>query len=64
MPDHTVPALAAIAELPLLLAQAARAGDDDGGKDDEGSSDNQVGIATKTRSKPKKPEPVQGSDAQ
>ena len=54
-----VPALPALAAPPLRLGDAVRGaewnGDEDGGKDDGGSGGSQVGIATKTRAKPKKP---------
>jgi ATP-dependent Clp protease adaptor protein ClpS len=57
MPNTAFPALADQAEPLLPLALPARAaGDDandDGGKD--GSGEGQVGVATKTRAKPKKP---------
>ncbi len=53
MPIQPVPALPAVAAPPLM--QRVRAGDEDGGKDDDGGGGSQVGIATKTRSKPKKP---------
>jgi ATP-dependent Clp protease adaptor protein ClpS len=55
MPIHPVATLSAIAAPPLLLADPARAGEGDEGKDDDGDSGSQVGIATKTRAKPKKP---------
>ncbi|MDP5102430.1 MAG: ATP-dependent Clp protease adapter ClpS [Erythrobacter sp.] len=55
MPIQAIPTLPAVAVPLLRLADTARAGDDDGGKDDEGSGDSQIGIATKTRAKPKKP---------
>lgn len=51
MPFMTVPKLADSAELPLVARP--RASDEDGGKDTDGAG--QVGIATKTRAKPKKP---------
>ena len=51
MPFMTVPELADSAELPLVAHP--RAGEGDGGK--EGDGQGQVGIATKTRAKPKKP---------
>ena len=51
MPLMTVPELADSAELPLVAPLCA--GDEDGGKDTDGAG--QVGIATKTRAKPKKP---------
>jgi ATP-dependent Clp protease adaptor protein ClpS len=54
MPTLPLPTLPAVAPPPLRLADPARAGDEDGGKDDDGGG-SQVGIATKTRSKPKKP---------
>ena len=44
---------AAMPALPLLQFAATRAEDEDGGKDADGQ--NQIGIATKTRAKPKKP---------
>ena len=53
MPNRTVPALAASAEPFAPLVVCPRAGDEDGGKDEGGAG--QVGIATKTRAKPKKP---------
>jgi ATP-dependent Clp protease adaptor protein ClpS len=53
MPIQPVPALPAVAAPPLM--QRVRAGDEDGGKDDDGGGGSQVGIATKTRAKPKKP---------
>jgi ATP-dependent Clp protease adaptor protein ClpS len=54
MAIHSVLTLPAVAEPLVLLGHAVRAGDDDrdGGKDEGGS---QVGVATKTRAKPKKP---------
>jgi ATP-dependent Clp protease adaptor protein ClpS len=57
MPIHPVPALPALAEPRLSLADRVRAGEnDDGpGKDGDGGGDSQIGIATKTRTKPKKP---------
>jgi len=55
MPIQPPPALAALAALSLGGADRLRAGDQDGGKDDEGSGDSQIGVATKTRTKPKKP---------
>jgi len=54
MPSQTVPTLPALAAPLLRLSHGARAGDEDGGKDDDGGG-SQVGIATKTRAKPKKP---------
>lgn len=48
-----VPTLPAVAAPLVRLAQGVRAGDDDEGKD--GGGEGQVGIATKTRAKPKKP---------
>jgi ATP-dependent Clp protease adaptor protein ClpS len=53
MPTPTLPLLVAVAELHCPLAQRVRAQDDDGGKDDDGQG--QVGVATKTLTKPKKP---------
>ena len=54
MPIKASPALADLAELPeLRLALPVRAEDEDGGKDSGGEG--QVGIATKSRAKPKKP---------
>ena len=55
MPIQPVPTLPAVAVPLLRLDGGARAGDEDGGKDDEGGGGSQVGIATKTRAKPKKP---------
>ncbi len=55
MPIQPPPTLPAVAALSLRLADAARCGGGDGGKDDDGGNGSQVGIATKTRSKPKKP---------
>jgi ATP-dependent Clp protease adaptor protein ClpS len=55
MPHSRFPDLAAMAEPRLPLVPAVRAGDEDGGKDEGGSGAGQVGIATKTRAKPKKP---------
>lgn len=51
----TLPTLRSCAVPPLRWANCAHAGDQDGGKDDDGSGGSQVGIATKTRAKPKKP---------
>ncbi len=51
MPFMTVPELADSAGLPLVAPLCA--GEEDGGKDTDGAG--QVGIATKTRAKPKKP---------
>ena len=53
MSTRALPALADQAALPLVQRVAIRAEDDDGGKDGDGQ--NQVGVATKTRAKPKKP---------
>lgn len=55
MPIMSVPALADSAELPLAAPLCA--GDEDGGPGKDGDTDGagQVGIATKTRAKPKKP---------
>jgi ATP-dependent Clp protease adaptor protein ClpS len=53
MPIQPIPALPALAEPLLPLADRVRAGDNDDGKDSGG--DSQIGIATKTRTKPKKP---------
>ena len=53
MPNAPVPTLAQSAGLPVTRPAAVRAGDEDGGKDEGGAG--QVGIATKTRAKPKKP---------
>jgi ATP-dependent Clp protease adaptor protein ClpS len=55
MPSHPVLALPALAEPLVLLADAARAGDDDDGKNGGGSGGSQIGVATKTLTKPKKP---------
>ena len=53
MPINVHPALAVQAELLLPLGPPVRAADDDEGKDGDGKG--QIGIATKTRAKPKKP---------
>lgn len=54
MPITASPTLAAMAEPLVPLAGPLRAGeDDDGGKDT--GDDSQIGVATKTRAKPKKP---------
>lgn len=53
MPNRTPPALADLAELPLLQPVSVRGEDEDGGKGPGGQD--QVGVATKTRAKPKKP---------
>jgi ATP-dependent Clp protease adaptor protein ClpS len=53
MPIHSIPALPALAEPRLSLAGRVCAGDNDEGKD--GGGDSQIGIATKTRTMPKKP---------
>jgi ATP-dependent Clp protease adaptor protein ClpS len=50
-----VPFSPALAAPPLRLADAARASDEDGGKDEGGNGGSQLGVATKTRAKPKKP---------
>jgi len=57
MPIPPVPTLAASAAPLDPLAHAPRAGEEDGGKDDDGggSGGSQVGVATKARTKPKKP---------
>ena len=55
MPIQPDPALPALAEPLMPLANASSAGDEDDGKDEGGSGGSQIGIATKTRSKPKKP---------
>ena len=47
--------LATMDELPSPLTVPARAEDEDGGKDGGGSGGSQVGVATKTRAKAKKP---------
>jgi len=56
MPINALPALADQAEplLPLVHAQPC-ASDEDGGKDEGGSGGSQIGVATKTRAKAKKP---------
>jgi len=41
------------AQMDLVCVRAADEGD--GGKDDDGGGDSEIGIATKTRTKPKKP---------
>jgi ATP-dependent Clp protease adaptor protein ClpS len=53
MPTHVLPALADLAELPSLQPVPVRAEDED--KDGGTGGGSQVGIATKTRAKPKKP---------
>lgn len=54
MPEHPAPTLVTSAALPLQPpARPRAAGDEDGGKDAGGQG--QVGVATKTRAKPKKP---------
>ena len=55
MPINALPALADLAEPLLPLALPVRAEDEDGGKDDGGSGGSQIGVATKTRAKAKKP---------
>lgn len=57
MPIQPVPTLPALAAPLLRLADLSRAAGDDGGKDEGGGDEggSQVGIATKTRAKPKKP---------
>ncbi len=55
MPIQSDPALPAIAAPPLRLAEPSRAAGEDGGKDDDDDGGSQIGVATKTRSKPKKP---------
>jgi len=54
MPILPIPALPAVAAPLIRLAGPACAGDEDGGKDD-GDGGSQIGIATKTLTKPKKP---------
>jgi ATP-dependent Clp protease adaptor protein ClpS len=46
---------ASSAALPLPHAAPVRGEDDDGGKDEGGSGGSQIGVATKTRAKAKKP---------
>ena len=53
MPHSPFPTLAESAALPLPGALIVRGEDEDGGKDAD--RQDQVGIATKTRAKPKKP---------
>ncbi len=53
MSIRALPALADLAAPPHVQRTAIRSEDDDGGKSGDGQ--NQVGIATKTRAKPKKP---------
>ena len=53
MPHPAIPTPARSAALPALQPRLVRAEDEDGGKDDGGAG--QVGVATKTRTKPKKP---------
>ena len=58
MPIPTFPDLATSALLPFTVAATVRAaGDEDGGADKDGDAggQGQVGVATKTRAKPKKP---------
>ncbi len=59
MPAPTLPARATRDTLPLLAAAPVRCededGNDEGGKDGGGSGGSQVGVATKTRAKAKKP---------
>jgi len=55
MPILPVPALPAVAAPLIRLVEPACAGDEDGGKDDDGGGGSQIGIATKTLTKPKKP---------
>jgi ATP-dependent Clp protease adaptor protein ClpS len=53
MPIPSLPTLASSAALPVQSRDCVYAGDEDGDKDTDGAD--QVGIATKTRAKPKKP---------
>jgi ATP-dependent Clp protease adaptor protein ClpS len=53
MPIPPDPTLAQSAALPALQPMLVRAEGEDGGKDGDGAG--QVGVATKTRTKPKKP---------
>ena len=53
MPDPALASLAQSDALPLWAVLPPRAEDEDGGKD--GGGQGQVGVATKTRAKPKKP---------
>jgi ATP-dependent Clp protease adaptor protein ClpS len=55
MPILPVPTLPAVAAPLVRLADPACAGDGDGGKDDDSGGGSQIGIATKTLTKPKKP---------
>ena len=55
MPSCALSALADLAELPSLQPVPVRAEDDDKDKDGGTGGGSQVGIATKTRAKPKKP---------
>lgn len=56
MLEPRLPDLAAMAGLPLRQhAAPVRAEDEDGGKDGGGSGGSQIGVATKTRAKAKKP---------
>lgn len=57
MPITPLPALARSAAAPVTPVVSPRAGDDDkdGGKDGANDGEGQVGVATKTRTKPKKP---------
>lgn len=53
-PMETPLAIFEALELPIDLAPCG-AGDDGAGKDDDGGTEGEVGVATKTRTKPKKP---------
>lgn len=53
MPVQPLPTCATSAALPVLATWPPRGEDEDGGKDAGGQG--QVGVATKTRAKPKKP---------
>jgi ATP-dependent Clp protease adaptor protein ClpS len=57
MPIQPIPTLPFVAVPYLRMADGALASDDDGGKDDGdgGSGGSQIGVATKTRAKTKKP---------
>jgi ATP-dependent Clp protease adaptor protein ClpS len=55
MPDPALASLAQSDALPLWAVLPPRAEDEDGDGGKEGGGQNQVGVATKTRAKPKKP---------
>jgi ATP-dependent Clp protease adaptor protein ClpS len=55
MPNPPLTDLAVLAGLPALQPLPLRAEDEDGGAGKDGGGQGQVGLATKTRAKPKKP---------